>query len=87
MGVVIVASQMDPAMMLEAMRAGVSEFVTDPVTRPDLSAAVERVVGQHAAPAAPGQVLAFVGAKGGVGTTTLAVNVAAALAADEHARC
>jgi pilus assembly protein CpaE len=28
-----------------------------------------------------GQVLAFVGAKGGVGTTTLAVNVAAALAA------
>jgi pilus assembly protein CpaE len=82
MGVVIVASQMDPAMMLEAMRAGVSEFVTDPVTGPDLKSAVDRVIGQHAAPAAPGQILAFLGAKGGVGTTTLAVNVAAALATE-----
>ena len=82
MGVVIVASQMDPAMMLEAMRAGVSEFVTDPVEAPDLKAAVDRVVGQHSAPTAPGQILAFLGAKGGVGTTTLAVNVAAALATE-----
>ena len=31
MGVVIVASQLDPAMMLEAMRAGVNEFVTEPI--------------------------------------------------------
>jgi pilus assembly protein CpaE len=82
MGVVIVASQLDPAMMLEAMRAGVSEFVTDPVTGPDLKSAVDRVAGQHAAPTAPGQILAFLGAKGGVGTTTLAVNVAAALATE-----
>jgi pilus assembly protein CpaE len=84
MGVVIVASQLDPAMMLEAMRAGVSEFVTDPVTGPDLKAAVDRVVGQHAAPTAPGQILAFLGAKGGVGTTTLAVNVAASLASERN---
>ena len=84
MGVVIVASQMDPAMMLEAMRAGVSEFVTDPVEAPDLKAAVDRVVGQHSAPTAPGQILAFLGAKGGVGTTTLAVNVAAALATERN---
>ncbi|MGE5834857.1 MAG: AAA family ATPase [Acidobacteriota bacterium] len=86
MGVVIVASQMDPAMMLEAMRAGVSEFVTDPVEAPDLKAAVDRVVGQHSAPTAPGQILAFLGAKGGVGTTTLAVNVAAALATERSSQ-
>src|SRR4051812_39301805 len=30
-GVVIVASSLDPVLMLEAMRAGVTEFVTDPV--------------------------------------------------------
>jgi pilus assembly protein CpaE len=82
MGVLIVASQLDPALMLEAMRAGVSEFVTEPVTASDLAQAVSRVAGQQAAARPSGKVLAFVGAKGGVGTTTLAVNVAAALAAD-----
>jgi pilus assembly protein CpaE len=82
MGVVIVASKLDPALMLEAMRAGVSEFVTEPVTADDLKAAIDRVA-VHALPmAGKGSVLAFVGAKGGVGTTTIAVNVAAALAAD-----
>jgi len=45
MGVVIVASQLDPALMLEAMRAGVNEFVTEPLSAPDLRAAIERVVG------------------------------------------
>ena len=83
--VVIVASALDPAMMLEAMRAGVIEFVTEPLQAPELRAAIERVVGHHVARAAPGKVLAFIGAKGGVGTTTLAVNVATALGA--RARC
>jgi pilus assembly protein CpaE len=87
MGVVIVASKLDPALMLEAMRAGVSEFVTEPVTGSDIKAAIDRVVGQQVGHASgSGKVLAFVGAKGGVGTTTLAVNVAAALAADHPDR-
>jgi pilus assembly protein CpaE len=80
MGMVIVAAALDPALMLEAMRAGVNEFVTEPLNGEDLRAAVERVVGHQLAPVGPGKVLAFVGAKGGVGTTTLAVNVATALA-------
>lgn len=81
---IIVASQLDPAIMLEAMRAGVSEFVPDPVTAGDLKAAVDRVAGQLSVePSSGGKVLAFVGAKGGVGTTTLAVNVAAAVAAEQ----
>ena len=42
-GVVIVAGQLDPKLMLEAMRAGVSECVTDPVTPGDLATAVQRV--------------------------------------------
>jgi pilus assembly protein CpaE len=83
-GMVIVAAALDPALMLEAMRAGVSEFVTEPLKPIELRAAIERVVGYQIAPAAPGRVLAFVGAKGGVGTTTLAVNVASALAAEKR---
>lgn len=78
-GVVIVASRMDPVLMLEAMRAGVNEFVAEPVTAKELRQAIERVTVTHAT-TVRGEVFAFVGAKGGVGTTTTAVNVAAALA-------
>jgi pilus assembly protein CpaE len=65
--------------MLEAMRAGVNEWVADPLTAAELAAAVERVSSSRAA-SVQGQIFAFVGAKGGVGTTTIAVNVATALA-------
>lgn len=82
-GVVLVASEMNPALMLEAMRAGVSEFVTEPLSGDDLRAGIERVAGQQAVTSVHGRVFAFVGAKGGVGTTTLAVNVATALALAE----
>jgi pilus assembly protein CpaE len=79
-GIVIVADSLDPTLMLEAMRAGVNEFVTEPLTEDGLRAAIERVIGHQITPTGPGSVLAFMGAKGGVGTTTLAVNVATALA-------
>jgi pilus assembly protein CpaE len=77
-GFIVVASSLDPALMLEAMRAGVTECVTD-LERGDLEAAITRVVAQRASPVV-GEVFAFIGAKGGVGTTTAAVNVATALA-------
>ncbi len=82
LGVVIVATALDPALMLEAMRAGVSELVPEPFTQHDLRAAVERVLGQQSGPSDQGSVFAFVGAKGGVGTTTIAVNVAVGMASE-----
>jgi pilus assembly protein CpaE len=77
--VVLLASRLDPAVMLQGMRAGVNECITDPVTQAEFEAAIGRLLGQRA-PASTGAVFAFVGAKGGVGTTTTAVNVAATLA-------
>jgi pilus assembly protein CpaE len=78
-GVIIVAARMDPRLMLEAMRAGVTEWVSDPLSAVEVNAAVERV--SSARPSSvQGQIFAFIGAKGGVGTTTIAVNVATALA-------
>jgi pilus assembly protein CpaE len=77
-GVMVVASTLDPALMLEAMRAGVTECVPEPFSGSDLEAAVGRLVSTRQ-PVTGGQVFAFVGAKGGVGTTTTAVNVATAL--------
>jgi pilus assembly protein CpaE len=78
-GVVIVGASLDPHLMLEAMRAGVSEFVAEPVQQSELRAAIERVAAKRPVPEA-GKVFAFIGGKGGVGTTTLAVNAAAAMA-------
>lgn len=78
-GIIVVAATMDPTMMLDAMRAGVTEFLTEPLSADELRAAIDRVrkVGVAATP--DGRVYAFVGAKGGVGTTTVAINVATAL--------
>lgn len=77
-GVVLVASTLEPRLMLDAMRAGVNECVQEPVTPDALDRAVRRVILGNQPPQT-GQVFAFVGAKGGVGTTTLAVNTAAML--------
>jgi pilus assembly protein CpaE len=77
--VILIASTIDAGMMLEAMRAGVNECIAEPLAQAEVSAAVNRLLGQRAT-AAKGAVFAFVGAKGGVGTTTLAVNVATSLA-------
>lgn len=77
--VMLLASSQDPTLMLEGMRAGANEWVAEPLDQADFNAALDRLIGQRrSGPAGP--VFAFVGAKGGVGTTTMAVNVATTLA-------
>ncbi|MEQ1897742.1 MAG: AAA family ATPase [Vicinamibacterales bacterium] len=78
--VVLVVSALDPTLMLEAMRAGVTECVAEPLSVAALKEAVGRV-GLDSQSSTSGQLFAFIGAKGGVGATTLAVNTAATLAA------
>jgi pilus assembly protein CpaE len=77
--VILVASTLDPRLMLEAMRAGVNECVQEPLTPEALSQAIRKVV-SGGQPQQAGQVFVFVGAKGGVGTTTVSVNTATMLA-------
>ena len=77
-GVLLVASQLDPSLLLEAMRSGVNEFVSAPVTVTELQAAIKRLMG-NLATTTRGEIYAFVGAKGGVGATTVAVNTGIAL--------
>ena len=77
--VVLLAAALDPALMLEGMRAGVNEYIAEPLKQAEFDAAITRLLGQRVQ-VAGGPVFAFVGAKGGVGTTTTAVNVATALA-------
>jgi pilus assembly protein CpaE len=79
-GVLIVADRLEPALLLEAMRVGVTEVVAAPLVAHDIEAAINRLAVQRSVSPDSGIALAFVGAKGGVGTTTVAVNVAATLA-------
>lgn len=73
--IVAIAPKLDPMFMLDAMRAGVNECIASPVTGAGLEAAIARVMAQRPV-TEPASTFAFIGAKGGVGSTTLAVNVA-----------
>lgn len=85
--ILVSSSSTDGRLILESMRAGAKEFLTEPVRPEDLNAALQRVRRQ-ASGAGPSrkdhcQIFAIAGATGGVGTTSIAVNLACALAADE----
>lgn len=77
--VIIISKVLDPDTILSAMRAGANECLAEPITQHELDAVITRVVARPDAPAAS-QSFAVVGVKGGVGATSLAVNVATALA-------
>jgi pilus assembly protein CpaE len=71
----------ESAILIEALRAGVRDFLRRPLSRADLEQLLDRPDPRtHAAPARFGRVLSFVSNKGGVGKSTLAVNVACGLA-------
>jgi pilus assembly protein CpaE len=79
-----VASKLDTDLLVRAMRAGCSEFLEKPLPVARLQETLQRIQDRlqasRATPARCGLVITFLGAKGGVGTTALAVHVAIALA-------
>lgn len=74
------APKPDPELILRAMRAGVHEFLVHPPDPSELAAAVDRLMRRSQSEAHRGLVFAVYGAKGGLGNTTIAVNLAHALA-------
>lgn len=83
----IIASnyQADGEMIIAAVRAGANDYLTQPVRRLDFRDAVQRFekapkAAVGAATSRLGKVYSFLGVRGGVGTTTLAVNFAGVLA-------
>ncbi|MGH9559589.1 MAG: hypothetical protein ACRD30_10140, partial [Bryobacteraceae bacterium] len=85
-GVQIVAihSRMDAKLMRETMRAGVREFLAEPFDPEAVSEALNAVKSmvERKPPTleSTNQIFAFLPSKAGVGTTTVALNVSAALA-------
>jgi pilus assembly protein CpaE len=82
-GVVLIAlaDAPDSGAILGAMRAGYKEFVVLPADSNRLRQTVRGAASSQADEEERGRVVAVVGSKGGVGVTTLAVHLAAELAA------
>jgi len=76
-----VSAQTQPAVILEAMRSGSGEYLVKPIDREQLIKAVARIGSRRRdkQEQSRGQVLAFMGAKGGCGTTTLVTQFGALL--------
>ncbi|NLX94663.1 MAG: response regulator [Rhodopirellula sp.] len=85
--VLVVSSSSDGNLILQAMRAGAKEFLTQPIRIEDLLAALgrisERRFGRGENKSRGSQVIAVAGAIGGVGNTSIAVNLGCALARDK----
>jgi pilus assembly protein CpaE len=87
--ILVTSSSNDGQLILESMRAGAKEFLTAPIQPEDLATALQRVkrqrmgMGSSEAALASCQVLSVAGATGGVGASSIAVNLACALAADQ----
>lgn len=79
-----VGSRPDAGLLLHAMRAGCSEFLEKPLRVGHFHETLQKIQNRLRASAVPsgkrGHVVTLLGAKGGVGTTTLAVHLAVALA-------
>ncbi len=86
--ILVISSSTDGALILRAMRAGVKEFLPQPVRIEDLVSALERIsdhrFGRGDRGSRTSTVISVAGATGGVGTTSVAVNLGCALAADER---
>ena len=81
-GVIVVSRQTDGQMILKAIRAGAREFLNSPVQIDELVGALDRIAatlgGSQRSNA--GSIITVAGSSGGVGTTSIAVNLAVALA-------
>ncbi|NOZ28873.1 MAG: response regulator [Chloroflexi bacterium] len=71
---------------VKGLRMGADDYVPKPADPMELVARVEAVLTrmQRAGSEPRGRVIAFLGAKGGVGTTTIAINVGAAIAQSQR---
>lgn len=78
--VIAVSEKAEPALILEAVRAGCSEYLTRPVSPEQLAEALDRIrtrlnVQKPALSKPLGRMLAILGSRGGAGATTLAVHL------------
>ncbi|MGA1839211.1 MAG: AAA family ATPase [bacterium] len=83
----------NPEILLKALRTGVKEFFPQPIQKEEVTNALSRFKGQFVEARVPkestakeGKIINVMGSKGGVGTTTVAVNLATCLIKAEGIR-
>ncbi|HKQ49549.1 MAG TPA: response regulator [Phycisphaerae bacterium] len=74
------SSVTDGNVVLTAMRAGIKEYLLKPLAIEELEQAIGRTVGAAGRTKQPGKLISIMGSAGGVGCTTIAVNLAVELA-------
>jgi pilus assembly protein CpaE len=83
MEIFVTAVDTDTDVLLNVLRAGVHEFLPQPLRKEDLCRALERFEARYKEnrplSMKRGKLINIMGSKGGVGTTTLAVNLAVSL--------
>jgi pilus assembly protein CpaE len=73
-------------LILGALRAGIPEFVPAPIRAEELEVAIRRLLRRmDSTPSTRGMVVAVYSAKGGLGTSTVAVNLATSIAREQPA--
>jgi pilus assembly protein CpaE len=77
---IALSERSEPALILQAMRAGCAEYLNKPLSVEGLCESLTRLRGRlkstEAVRKTAGKILAFLGCRGGAGTTTLAVHLA-----------
>ena len=88
--IVVLGDDEDPSIGVLALSEGAQDYLSkatwNPASLPRiLRYAIERhITSRHSGPRSKGRLITFIGAKGGVGTTTLTLNIAAAVASPDH---
>jgi pilus assembly protein CpaE len=80
--VFVISKNQDPKTIIAVMKAGAAEFLVEPLDEQTLHHAIEEVRSKKTGTLqlSNGRIFSFMSAKGGVGSTVLAVNSATALA-------
>jgi pilus assembly protein CpaE len=87
--VIVIGERNEVGLYRDLLQAGVADYIVKPLTRDLVAKALNTATyGADAAPISRklGKLVAFVGARGGVGTSTMAVNLAWYLAHDQTRR-